>query len=120
MPNTPRQGRLRVLIAALLAVLTLGALPAWATSNAVGCDEPLAVLTPTGSNGQLDAVAVTAQSLEHGVDGWATVGWQTFGATTLTSVTIVHEDRVETRTDDLATGAATEVLELRFCGDAEG
>ncbi len=122
-PRPARRGqrppRRRLVILAALAAFALGALPALAASDAA-CDEPLAVLSPSGSTGDLSAVAVTAQTLEQGVEGWATVAWETFGDTELTSVTIVGPDDQEVRTDDLASGTAAEVRELRFCGSTEG
>ena len=96
------------------------AIPALAASSATGCDQPLAVVSPTGSSGDLSAVAVTSQVLEQGVDGWAEVGWETFGDTELDSVTIVGSDGEEVRTGDLATGTASDVRELIFCGSTGG
>ncbi len=104
----------------LLGLLTGLAVPAMATAITppATCDEPLAVLSPTGSSGDLGAVAVTAQVLEQGVEGWAEVTWETFGEPHLDSITIVRTDGEEIRTDDLSTGSASEVLELIVCASA--
>jgi len=119
-PPRPHRARLRTLSLFAVGALFVTAIPALAASSAPGCDQPLAVLSPTGSSGDLGAVAVTSQVLEQGVDGWAEVGWETFGDTELDSVTIVRSDGEEVRTGDLATGTASDVRELIFCGSTGG
>lgn len=119
-PPRPHRARLRTLSLFAVAALFVTAIPALAVSGETGCDEPLAVLSPSGSSGALGAVAVTSQVLEQGVDGWADVSWETFGDTELDSVTIVRSDGEEVRTGDLATGTASDVRELIFCGSTGG
>jgi hypothetical protein len=110
-------------LVSLLASLALGAIavPALAAAQEPPgtCDDPLAVLTPTGSTGDLGAVAVTAQVLEQGVEGWAEVTWEAFEGTTIDAVTIVRTDGEEVRTDGAASGVASQVLELVVCGSTE-
>lgn len=117
----PAGSRLRMLGSFAAVALALTAVPALASGDAAAtCDEPLAVLSPTGSTGDLAAVAVTAQVLEQGVDGWAEASWETFEGTELTSVTIVRAEGQEILTEDLATGTANHAQELIFCGTAGG
>jgi hypothetical protein len=94
---------------ALIAALAPAAL-------AADCD-PLVSHTPTGSQGDTAAVAITSQALAADVAGWERVGWQAAADTTVTAVTLVREDGTEQRTDgDLAQGIAEHVTEVRFCG----
>jgi hypothetical protein len=122
VPTSPLgRARRRVLALAVLAVVAISALPALAASDdATGCPDPLARFTPDGVDGDVTAVAITSQVLEAGRDGWASVGWETFGETVLDSVTIVHSDGEVVRTDDLAAGTASDVQELVFCGSPGG
>jgi hypothetical protein len=72
---------------------------------------------PTGSEGDPYAVAITSQALEAGQAGWASVGWEAAGTTTVDSVHVVRQGRTERRVGgDLSTGHAKSVIELRFCG----
>lgn len=78
---------------------------------------PMVIHTPTGSQGDATAVAITSQALEAGSQGWARAGWQAADGVTVTSVTVVREEGSEHRDrGDLQTGMAEDALELRFCG----
>jgi hypothetical protein len=112
--------RLRTTSIAAAVAVGLTTLPALAAGGAGGCDDPIAVLSPTGSSGDLGAVAVTSQVLEQGIDGWAQVSWETFEGAHLDSVTIVRTHDEEILTEGLDRGSASEVLELIFCGSAGG
>jgi hypothetical protein len=117
----PRRTRQRLLGLAVLLVVAVSALPALAaTDGDDGCADPLVTLAPEGADGDVTAVAVTSQMLEQGRDGWAQVGWETFGDTELDLITIVHSDGEVVRTDGLATGTATDVQQLIFCGSTGG
>lgn len=129
-PRSPRQRLTGVLLTLLLGLVVAPALAAVTDTPAADtpeadtpeadapatCEPPLAVLAPSGSTGDLTAVAVTAQVLEQGVDGWAEVTWEAFPGTELTSLTIVRSDGAEVLTDPPAAGSASEVLELIACG----
>lgn len=124
-PRSPRQRLTSVLLTLLLGLVVAPALAAVTDTPAADtpeadapatCEPPLAVLAPSGSTGDLTAVAVTAQVLEQGVDGWAEVTWEAFPGTELTSLTIVRSDGAEVLTDPPAAGSASEVLELIACG----
>jgi hypothetical protein len=87
-----------------------------AISGGDDCD-PLVSFTVEGTTGDGRAVAITAQALEQGVEGWAMVAWEAAEGTELASLTIVSIDgSVETRTEDVHRGSAEDVRELRFCG----
>lgn len=118
-----RSHRIRVRVLSLVAAVSLGltALPALASGDAgEGCDDPLAVLNPTGSTGDLSAVAITSQVLEQGVEGWAQASWETFDGTVLDSVTIVRTDEQQVLTEDIASGTVDNAVELIFCGTTGG
>jgi len=118
-----RSHRIRVRMLGLFAAVSLGltALPALASGDAgETCDDPLAVLSPTGSTGDLGAVAVTSQVLEQGVEGWAEAGWESTEGTVLDSVTIVRTDDQQVLTEDIASGTAANAAELIFCGTTGG
>jgi len=114
-PRSPRQRLTGLLLTALLGLVAAPALAAAADPPAT-CDHPLTVLAPSGSTGDLTAVAVTAQVLEQGVEGWAEVTWEAFDGTELTSLTIVRSDGIEVLSDPPASGSASEVVELIACG----
>jgi hypothetical protein len=122
-----------VAVAAVVALLSLFVLPAVGLAleeggaddagragTAPGC-EPLVTFTTTGTSGEARAVAITAQALEQGVEGWSMVAWEVAEGTQVSSLTIVTTDgRTETRTHGIERGSADDVLELRFCGRAAG
>jgi hypothetical protein len=111
-PSASPSRRWATTLGAAALVAALGA-PAAVASD---CD-PLVSHTPTGSDGDTAAVAITSQTLSADVEGWERVGWQAADETAVTAVTLVREDGTEHRTDgDLATGMAEHVLEVRFCG----
>jgi hypothetical protein len=106
--------RWAVTLGATALVAALGA-PAALASD---CD-PVVSHSPTGSQGDPAAVAITSQALAADVAGWERVGWQAAPDTTVTAVTLVREDGIEHRTGgDLSEGAAEHVLEVRFCATA--
>jgi hypothetical protein len=87
-----------------------------AAASADDC-EPLVSFTVEGTTGDARAVALTAQALERGVEGWAMVAWEAAEGVEISSLTIVATDGgVETRTEGVERGSAENVRELRFCG----
>lgn len=119
--SRPRRARRRFLALAAVAALAVTALPALAaTDEDPDCAEPLATFSPDGTDGDVTAVAVTSQMLEQGREGWAEVGWETFGDLGPSSVTIVHTDGEVVHLDDPASGTASDVRELIFCGQTGG
>lgn len=109
--------RTAVTLGAAALVAALGAPAALAADG--DCD-PLVSHTPTGSEGDTGAVAITSQTLSSAA-GWERVGWEAARDTTVTAVAVVREEATEHRTDgDLSTGTAEQVLELRFCGTVDG
>ena len=114
-PRSPRQRLTGLLLTVLLGLVAAPALAA-ATDPPATCDRPLAVLAPSGSTGDLTAVAVTSQVLEQGVEGWAEVTWEAFDGTQVTSLTIVRSDGTEVLSDPPASGSASEVVALIACG----
>jgi hypothetical protein len=86
-----------------------------AADEAGGCEDLLVAHAPAGSRGDTDAVAITSQSLERGVAGWASVGWSAAPGTEVRAVEIVTEDGVEV-VAGAPEGVAGPASELRFCG----
>ena len=84
-------------------------------SDAV-CTDVLVRISPDRVQGDQRAVAITSQMIELGVERWAVVAWQTSPGTELTAVSIITSTGVETRTGNLTTGSADNVVELVFCG----
>lgn len=113
---TPRvAGRVALAMTILCAMLW----PAVGGARADGapCEPLLVTLSPEGTTGLATAVAITAQAVDRGTGGWVTVTWQADTATQLTAVTLTDLDgSTSTRTGDLTTGSAFDVVELRFCG----
>lgn len=100
-------------------VIAMGVTPAAATPEP--CEPHLVTHSPDGSVGVERAVSITAQSLEQGVEGWGTVAWESAPGSTVTAVTItVRDGTITTITEEPSVGSAFDVLELRFCGTAEG
>ena len=114
-PRSSRHRLVGLLLTVLLGALAAPAVAA-ATDAAQTCDQPLAVLSPTDSRGELAAIAVTAQVLERDVAGWSEVTWETFAGADLTSLTIVRADGTEVLTDPPTSGSASNVLVLVACG----
>jgi hypothetical protein len=134
---TTRQAATAVIALTLLALLVL---PAMALASEAGTSEgraertppphqhlpadgaacePLVTFTATRTTGDARAVAITAQAIEQGVEGWSMVAWEVADGTQVTSLTIVDADgRTETRIEGIERGHAEDVLELRFCGSA--
>jgi hypothetical protein len=101
------------------AGLALEADDAARASQATPDCEPLVTFTTAGTSGDARAVAITAQALERGVEGWSMVAWEVAEGTGVSSLTIVTTDgRSETRTEGIERGSADDVRELRFCGPA--
>lgn len=114
MRTTSTRWRLAATLGAAALATTL-AVPA-AGFAAEDCS-PMVIHTPTGSEGDATAVAITSQALEAGSQGWARAGWQAAEGVTITSVTVVRDEGSEHRGGgDLQTGMAEDALELHFCG----
>jgi hypothetical protein len=120
----PRSRATRRGLTRALTVTALGSsllAPASALATGSGCQDPSLTLTPTGSMGDDRVAAVTAQTLEAGVEGWADVSWRIEpGAgvhTMLVHTTAVDGDRgVVARSGLVTEGRATGVRALTFCG----
>lgn len=84
------------------------------------CSEVLVRIAPDHVQGDHRAVAITSQMIELGVEHWVVVAWQAAAGTELTAVSIVGPTGVRTRTADLETGTAHNVVELVFCGIRSG
>lgn len=116
MRTTSNRWRLAATIGAAALATTLAAPVAGFAAE--DCS-PLVTHTPTGSQGDTAAVAITSQVLEADTPGWARAGWQAAEDVTVTKVTVVREDGSEHRgRGNLQSGMAEDVLELRFCGTA--
>jgi len=83
------------------------------------CDDLLVTLSPTAIEGDGSAVAITAQTLEQGVPGWASATWQAAPGTTLTAVT-ARTVAGDITLPPTATGTVAEVESLTFCGTTAG
>jgi hypothetical protein len=81
----------------------------------VGCPDLLVIHGPDGSVGDPSAVAITSQSFEREVPGWAAVGWQAAPGTDLTSIRITTPDGTQ-RHPGASSGVASRALEVAFCG----
>jgi hypothetical protein len=78
------------------------------------CDDLLSVITPTRTQGDALAVAITAQALDADVPGWSNVGWEAAEVTRLRAVLVTGTDGTVTQVGD--TTSATDVASLSFCG----
>jgi hypothetical protein len=81
------------------------------------CDDLLSVITPTRTQGDALAVAITAQALDADVPGWSNVGWEAAEGTRLRAVLVTGRDGTVTQVRD--TTSATDVASLSFCGTAD-
>lgn len=108
-------------VAVTLTAVSLVAMEAASAAAPEACTPHLVTHSPDGSSGDERAVSITAQSLERGVEGWVNVGWEAAPGTLVTAVTITTTDgSTSTLTEEPSVGSASDVLELRFCGTAEG
>ncbi len=115
--RTPSPTRRLAATLGAAGLLVALAVPAGALATDTTTCDPLVTHAPTGSDGDVHAVAITSQALDADTPGWARVGWQAAPDTDLTEVVITRSDGTERLTEgDLSTGHAEEVLELAFCG----
>ncbi|WP_052664338.1 hypothetical protein [Nitriliruptor alkaliphilus] len=108
-----RATRLAGLLLAALASSVL--LPTAAVASPEPCADHLVTHRPDGTTGDGAAVAITAQALERGHDGWAMVAWEVAPATELRVIQVVDAGATSELPPD-ATIAEGDVEELRFCG----
>ncbi len=106
-----------------LVVLLLGLL---VPGNALAqepttCSPVLVVHTPAVSEGEVRAVAITAQAIDsEDEEAWVTVAWEAAAGVELSAVTLLGTDGVtREQTEDLAQGAAQDVAGIWFCGTIE-
>lgn len=85
------------------------------SSDAI-CSDVLVRISPDRVQGDQRAVSITSQMIELGVEHWVAVAWQAAADTELTAVSIVSPTGVRTRTGNVTTGTAENVIELVFCG----
>jgi hypothetical protein len=78
--------------------------------------ERLVTYTPTSTEGDARAVAITAQALERGVPGWTMVAWEAAAGTTVDAVHVTRSDGATETLVGAPTGSADDVAELTFCG----
>jgi len=98
------------------AVLLLPGTALASPDTSASCDDPLVTYTRDGADGDQAAVALTAQSIERGVDGWDHVTWSAASGTALTGVYATDLNGTVTALAASATGTANEVVALTFCG----
>ena len=92
-----------------------------AAATAEACTPELVTHTPDGSSGTEEAVAITSQAVDRGVDGWIGVSWQIADGAALTGLTVTAVDgTVSTYTADIESGFREDVASLRFCGSYDG
>lgn len=85
------------------------------SSDAI-CSDVLVRISPDRVQGDQRAVSITSQMIELGFEHWVAVAWQAAADTELTAVSIVSPTGVRTRTGNVTTGTAENVIELVFCG----
>lgn len=124
----PARTRRQFQLAIALVSITLVALLAASTSAiaapdvehepGVACNE-LATYTVTGAHGDVQTVAITAQSLEAGRPGWGHVSWEVAPSVTVTAVVVTGSSGTSTLLEaDLSSGTVEDVLAITFCGAA--
>ena len=83
------------------------------------CEDHLVTFTRERTDGDDRAVAITAQALERGVDGWQLLTWEADPTTTLTLVLATAADGNFRTLLPTATGTIEHVQALTFCGDRD-
>ena len=106
-----------LLAGGLAASLSLLA-PTAAQASTPSCDDHLVTHTPTGTEGDGTAVAITSQAVDADQPGWLHAGWQAAEGTELTAVHAVTIDEEVVSLAPEATGFVEDVLSLTFCGSA--
>lgn len=101
-------------VAASLSLLA----PTAAQASTPSCDDHLVTHTPTGTEGDGTAVAITSQAVDADQPGWLHAGWQAAEGTELTAVHAVTIDEEVVSLAPEATGFVEDVLSLTFCGSA--
>ena len=84
-----------------------------------GCTDELVTFGRDGTVGDDRAVAITAQALQRGVDGWQRLTWQAGSGTTLTLVVATGEDGEVRELPPTTTGTVENVRTLTFCGSRD-
>jgi hypothetical protein len=80
------------------------------------CREVLLTATPTQVTGDASAVAITSQAIDRDVEGWLHVSWEALAGTVLTDVSVRTPTGIWSPVGAIATGSASDVLEITFCG----
>ena len=106
-----------LLAGGLAASLSLLA-PTAAQASTPSCDDHLVTHTPTGTEGDGTAVAITSQAVDADQPGWLHAGWQAAEGTELTAVHAVTINEEVVSLAPEATGFVEDVLSLTFCGSA--
>lgn len=99
-------------LAACLALLT----PAGAQAATPGCDDHLVTHTPTGTEGDGAAVAITSQLVDADQPGWVHAQWAAAEGTELTAVLALTLDEEVQELAPESSGFVEDVLSLTFCG----
>ncbi len=118
MPRPQRRATARTagVLLAVGALLVAAPSVAGARSSADPCDELLVTARPDGSTGRTDAVLITSQTVEQGIDGWAALAWQPTPGTQLRTIEVVTTTAVHTLPGDATTTDVGGIVEVRFCG----
>lgn len=82
------------------------------------CSPVLVAHTPDGSEGEVRAVAITAQAIDaEAGDVWFNVAWQAAAEVELSAITVLGADgTIREQTQELQQGTAQDVTALWFCG----
>lgn len=117
-PARPYRSWLFALLAGGLAASLSLLAPAAAQASTPNCDDHLVTHTPTSTEGDGTAVAITSQALEGDQPHWLHAQWEAAEGTELTAVLAVTVDEEVVSLPPEATGFVEDVLSLTFCGSA--